>query len=542
MSLPTVDLDDRTFDDLFAEARSLVPAHAPQWTNHNLSDPGITLIELFAWLAEMLIFRTNQVPEAHRTAFLRLLRGPEWRPTADLDTEVRHALAELRRRHRAVTVEDYAALAKEASPNVARVRVVARRNLRTGRNVDTPGDVSVIVVRGVRPSVLVQDADGRLRDMTNQARTEYGPSFGLAADPGQDLFVGSPEVFQGIDFALASPGSGYALAFAYWNGKEWAQLGEGHELHDGTDEWRQDGTVEFAAPEDWVQNEVADVRRYWVRVSTARSPSKVAQARQVEPDDRLLQRVDEHLEQRRILGTSHHVLTPESIPVTADIVVVRRSDVLDPDARASVVAAIERFLDPLTGGPDGDGWPFGRRVYVSELHELLRALPEVDHVADLRLSAAPSSGWLRAEEIWHESGEQVGVDIGAHRLPEADLDPTRIFTVARSLGIRVRTAVAPLETASQAAVTRAVKDAVRAFFHPQSPPTPRFRPLAEAVLAPGTLRGPVEEALAGLGTLRSLELESNPERMARDEVLDVVTVRIEEGELVEPVTTVSFVE
>ena len=542
MSLPTVDLDDRTFDDLFVEARSLVPAHAPEWTNHNRSDPGITLIELFAWLAEMLIYRTNQVPEAHRIAFLRLLRGPEWQPTADLETEVRDALAELRRRHRAVTVEDYAAQAQEASPNVARVRVVARRNLRTGRNVDSPGDVSVVVVRGVRPSVLVRDADGRLLDMTNQARTEYGPSFGLAADPGQDLFVGSPEVFHGVDFVLATPGSGYALVFSYWNGKAWTQLGAEHELDDGTEEWRTDGAVEFVVPGDWVQNEVAGVRRYWVRVSTSRSPSKVAQAQQVEPDDRLLQRVDAYLEQRRILGTSHHVLAPEFIPVAADLIIVRRSDVLDQDARASVVAAIERFLDPLTGGPDGDGWPFGRRVYVSELHELLRALREVDHVADLRLSAAPSSGWLRAEEIWHETGEQVGVDIGAHRLPEADLDPARILTVARSLGVRVRTAVAPVETASRAAVNRAVKDAVRDFFHPQSPPTPRFRPLAEVVLAPGTLRGPVEEALAGLGTLRTLELESDADRMARDEVLDVVTVRIEEGELVEPATNVSFVE
>jgi len=47
LTLPV--LDDRSFDDLVAEARALIPALAPEWTNHNPSDPGITLIELFAW-------------------------------------------------------------------------------------------------------------------------------------------------------------------------------------------------------------------------------------------------------------------------------------------------------------------------------------------------------------------------------------------------------------------------------------------------------------------------------------------------------------
>ena len=46
MSLPQ--LDDRSYDDLIAEARALIPAFAPEWTDHNPSDPGIALLELFA--------------------------------------------------------------------------------------------------------------------------------------------------------------------------------------------------------------------------------------------------------------------------------------------------------------------------------------------------------------------------------------------------------------------------------------------------------------------------------------------------------------
>ena len=85
-------------------------------------------------------------------------------------------------------------------------------------------------------------------------------------------------------------------------------------------------------------------------------------------------------------------------------------------------------------------------------------------------------------------------------------------------------------------MTRAVKDAVREFFHPER------RPLERTVLTPGVLRGPVEESLAGLGTLEEIELDSDPARTGRDEVLDVVTVRVEEGELVVPAVAVTLVE
>jgi predicted phage baseplate assembly protein len=66
-------LDDRTWQDLVDEMRALIPRYAPQWTDHNPSDLGISLIELFAWLAEGVIYRLNQTPEKHYVAFLNLL-------------------------------------------------------------------------------------------------------------------------------------------------------------------------------------------------------------------------------------------------------------------------------------------------------------------------------------------------------------------------------------------------------------------------------------------------------------------------------------
>ena len=57
MPIPLPNLDDRSFDELTAEARALIPGLQPDWTDHNPSDPGITLVELLAWLTEMLLFQ-----------------------------------------------------------------------------------------------------------------------------------------------------------------------------------------------------------------------------------------------------------------------------------------------------------------------------------------------------------------------------------------------------------------------------------------------------------------------------------------------------
>jgi hypothetical protein len=73
---PTPTLDMRTYQDLVDETLARVPIHNPEWTNFNRSDPGVTLIELFAFLTESLLYRTNQIPERNRLAFLSLLGVP----------------------------------------------------------------------------------------------------------------------------------------------------------------------------------------------------------------------------------------------------------------------------------------------------------------------------------------------------------------------------------------------------------------------------------------------------------------------------------
>ena len=73
MPLPQPKLDDKTFDVLVEESTKLIPRQSPEWTDHNRHDPGITLVEMFAWLAEMQQFYLNSVGPDSYLKFLRLL-------------------------------------------------------------------------------------------------------------------------------------------------------------------------------------------------------------------------------------------------------------------------------------------------------------------------------------------------------------------------------------------------------------------------------------------------------------------------------------
>jgi hypothetical protein len=76
MPIPRYRLDDRNFDDLVNELVARIPSHTPEWTNPQVGDPGRTLIDLFAWLGDTILYRVNLLPERQRLEFLRLLNIP----------------------------------------------------------------------------------------------------------------------------------------------------------------------------------------------------------------------------------------------------------------------------------------------------------------------------------------------------------------------------------------------------------------------------------------------------------------------------------
>ncbi|MDX1413878.1 MAG: putative baseplate assembly protein [Candidatus Promineifilaceae bacterium] len=79
MPLTAPELDTRSFEEIYNDLRLRVPQYTPEWTDFNESDPGVALLQLFAWLAESLNYRMNQVPERNYIKFLQLL-NMELRP------------------------------------------------------------------------------------------------------------------------------------------------------------------------------------------------------------------------------------------------------------------------------------------------------------------------------------------------------------------------------------------------------------------------------------------------------------------------------
>src|SRR6476659_9139627 len=81
MAMKAPNLDDRTFQDLVDDAKRHIQQSCPQWSDHNVSDPGVTLIEAFAQMVDQLIYRLNRVPDRNYVKFLELV-GVRLRPPA----------------------------------------------------------------------------------------------------------------------------------------------------------------------------------------------------------------------------------------------------------------------------------------------------------------------------------------------------------------------------------------------------------------------------------------------------------------------------
>ena len=153
------DIPELQFAELVAAARARLPALCPEWTDHGPADVGMTLIELFAWLTEMIRYRTRRETEATTRAFLELLAGPEVARGPDLALATRRALAELWTPYRAVTPDDFEDLARDAwprspeaaaltrSPTLPRVRCLPERDLEGPDPLaPAPGHVSLVVL------------------------------------------------------------------------------------------------------------------------------------------------------------------------------------------------------------------------------------------------------------------------------------------------------------------------------------------------------------------------------------------------------------
>ncbi len=175
--IPTPRLDDRTFKDIVEEAVRLIPQYCPEWTNFNPTDPGITLIELFAWMTEMVLYRLNRVPDKNHLAFLNLM-GINLKPPQPARTVLTFQMSE---KGDHVTVPRGTTAATKPSPE--------------GRTVSFETESDLLVVRS------------RLQKCFSQYGKNFSDHSALLAAPsaeGFDPFAGS--VFAERYLYLGDPG------------------------------------------------------------------------------------------------------------------------------------------------------------------------------------------------------------------------------------------------------------------------------------------------------------------------------------------------
>jgi hypothetical protein len=421
MPITLPNLDDRRYADLVEEALAIIPVHAPEWTNHNPSDPGITLVELFAYLTEILIYRLNRVTVENVVAFLNLIdagerRADDYRDRAKLSAEVSKVVTELRKPYRAITCEDFNELVGASFSNeVARVFTTTLKNKRIdGKNVDF---ISVFVVPVLLSTVLLQTKEG-YSDHTNDVRTPGNIAFRLVSEENKYLYIGRKSKFDAIKFSLHVAVSDYKLRFEYFSGggdaagnsaddAQWSTLTKAeHKLLDLTSNWASSGLVVFEPPADWRPSSVDEKSMYWVRVSAEKPPTKQddPSAFQVaihsvpvlppdETDQSLLNRIRNELKKRRMLTTRLNVAGPSDEKggftlykkmAVRHITLHLKHDALEADVCKAAKEELSRFFHPLIGGRDGKGWPFGRDVYLSEVIERLAGLAGVAFVENAK--------------------------------------------------------------------------------------------------------------------------------------------------------------
>jgi predicted phage baseplate assembly protein len=264
MSLPITNLDDRKFQDLVDEAKRMIPQLCPEWTNHNLSDPGVALIELFAWMTEMTLFRLNQVPDNFYTHMLNLL-GFEQFPAAAAQTDLTFWLSG----------------SQQQSVTIPVGTQVTTRGSTGEQHVFTTLDSTRVEPPELK-SALTSQGDDKFVDVWTEL------SLGLSnitcfprspITPGDCFYLGFKGSLQGnaIRLSIAATVEGIGviptrppLVWEIWQGEGWipatiALDPTTHESGDTTGGLNRNGKLLLLIPNQHEPLTLGGVRAYWLR-------------------------------------------------------------------------------------------------------------------------------------------------------------------------------------------------------------------------------------------------------------------------------------
>ncbi|MBW5485613.1 putative baseplate assembly protein [Streptomyces bambusae] len=257
MALPRPNLDDRRFQDLVDEAKRMVQQRCPQWSDHNVSDPGVTLIEAFAHMTDQLIYRLNRVPDKNHLAFLDLI-GLTLHPPAAARTDVTFWLSAPR--PEPVRIREGTEVATTRTETDEAVVFSTVRELAV-----VPVELSVLATGQAEPGAVPTDRRAEL------AAGRGVPCFSAVPRPGDAVYFGlsraapSCVVALRLDFPVAGHGidpEHPPLAWEAWTGEDWTRC---EVDRDGTGGFNRPGDVLVHLPAGHVASAEARQRGGWLR-------------------------------------------------------------------------------------------------------------------------------------------------------------------------------------------------------------------------------------------------------------------------------------
>ncbi|MCU1593828.1 MAG: putative baseplate assembly protein [Frankiales bacterium] len=259
MALPAPNLDDRRFQDIVDEAKRLIPTYCPEWTNHNVSDPGVALIELFAWMSETVLYRLNQVPDRLYVHFLNLV-GIEPFPPSVARAELTFMLSAVL--DQAVTVP--------AGTEVTTAGVSDRETV-----VFTTSEPLVIAPPVLHAALTSPGGEAeRYTDVWPDMRFDGASVTCFPSSPlvqGDALYLGFEHSLKGVALRLSVQASAEGigvdprnppLAWELWSGEVWLSVPV---YEDSTGGLNRDGNVVLLLPQAHEPLTLAGTRAFWLR-------------------------------------------------------------------------------------------------------------------------------------------------------------------------------------------------------------------------------------------------------------------------------------
>ncbi|GAA2751246.1 putative baseplate assembly protein [Kitasatospora cinereorecta] len=254
MALERPNLDDRRFQGLVDEAKRMVQQNCPEWTDHNVSDPGVTLIEAFAHMVDQLLYRLNRVPDKNHLAFLDLI-GVRLFPPAAARTELTFWLSAPQ--SQPVLVREGAEVATERTETEEAVVFLTDRHL-------------AILPCTLAHLATTAGAAATGRD-TELADGRGIPCFAALPQPDDTLLFGLSQAVPhcAVALRLAFPVEGHGidparppLVWEAWTGEEWTAC---EVEKDTTGGFNQPGDVILHVPAGHTASLEAGHRAGWLR-------------------------------------------------------------------------------------------------------------------------------------------------------------------------------------------------------------------------------------------------------------------------------------